>query len=549
MSVRRLASCVRGTELVEADTAGDKERREGGGLSGRLRFAGLQAADAELVRGNRNLLLPHVKLALRDLFQRFQTFPEAARNFQSEAQVERLHDLTQSHWDVLTDARFDSLYAERVKVIADTESRMGLDPRWHIAGHAVVLEHIIAGLIEEFWPKSWLRNTSRQRDAAVALARSVVRAVMVDLEISVSLRFNETRLSHQQTLAAANSAHHAETKTLLDAIADRLRSRDFSGPLDVESREAHAGSIDELDAAFEDIRTSLTSAQDGAERMDQFAGRISLSAEAFAGRGARASQALDQIAADMGDASRGARKRAEGANLAETATATARQAAISSGVIAKEAITAMAGIEQSAEKIGQIIGVIDEIAFQTNLLALNAGIEAARAGESGRGFAVVAQEVRALAQRSADAAREIKDLVSGTKAQVDGGVAVVAKTQTAIDAIVTQVTGVNEAIAVLVRETNQSAAAIDQISKSTTSVSDDLKAGAANAGEAASDSADLQAVILELGQTIREFRIQHYHGGEQARPAAQVARSPTLTGNSANSAVAYLMPARGVASR
>lgn len=294
----------RGTELIEADATGDKERREGGGLSGRLRFAGLQAADSELLRANRNLVLPHVKLALRDLFQRLQTFPEAARNFQSEAQVERLHDLSQSHWDVLTDARFDSLYAERVKVIADTESRIGLDPRWHIAGHAVVLEHIVAGLLEQLWPKSWLKSASRRRDEAISLARAVIRAAMVDLEISVSLRFNETRLTHQQALGAANSTHQAETKALLDAIAARLRSRDFSGPLEVEARAENLEAIDALDAAFEEIRNSLTSAQDGTERIGVFADRISLSAQAFASRGGKASQTLDLISVEMGDAAR-----------------------------------------------------------------------------------------------------------------------------------------------------------------------------------------------------------------------------------------------------
>src|SRR4030095_10951240 len=127
--------------------------------------------------------------------------------------------------------------------------------------------------------------------------------------------------------------------------------------------------------------------------------------------------------------------------------AATRAAVEESGEVVGRAISAMADIEQSAEKIGQIIGVIDEIAFQTNLLALNAGIEAARAGESGGGFAVVAQEVRALAQRSGDAAREIKQLVSNTKSQVEAGVERVGRTQDAISSIVEQVRGINDAIA------------------------------------------------------------------------------------------------------
>ena len=106
----------------------------------------------------------------------------------------------------------------------------------------------------------------------------------------------------------------------------------------------------------------------------------------------------------------------------------------------RQAVEAMDAIAKSSQQISQIIGVIDEIAFQTNLLALNAGVEAARAGDAGRGFAVVASEVRALAQRSAEAAKEIKGLISASTAQVDHGVKLVAETGASLERIVTQVT-------------------------------------------------------------------------------------------------------------
>jgi methyl-accepting chemotaxis protein len=503
--------------LVEAAGQAERERREGGGLSGRLRFAGLEAAETALLRENRNRLLPHVKTALRDLFQRLQTYPDAARNFQSEAQIDRLHDLTQSHWDVLTDARFDSLYAERVKLLTDSESRIGLDPRWHIAGHAVVLEHLVAGVVEDLWPRSMLGG-NRNRDVLVNLVRATIRTLMVDLEISTSLRFNELRLGHQQALSTAASNHKAETRAILADLADRLSDMNFSAPA-IEIPEDYRDIADRLNSALAEINSSLAASQGNTERLEVVSGRISLSAEALAGQNERSAAELAEVVAEIDGIAAKVGTTAASAVAAETASGKARAAAIASGAVVSQAIDAMADIEQSAEKIGQIIGVIDEIAFQTNLLALNAGIEAARAGESGRGFAVVAQEVRALAQRSADAAREIKDLVTGTKAQVDSGVAMVNRTQGAIGDIAEQVTGINDAIAGLARETQDVAAGVVTISKSTRTISGELQRGAQAAQETLSQSDDLKAVITQLGDTIRQFRLENFHSQKPARAA------------------------------
>jgi len=183
----------------------------------------------------------------------------------------------------------------------------------------------------------------------------------------------------------------------------------------------------------------------------------------------------------------------------------------------------MADIEASAEKIGQIIGTIDEIAFQTNLLALNAGIEAARAGDSGRGFAVVAQEVRALAQRSAEAAREIKTLVNGTKTQVDAGVEMVHRTQGAIDGIVQQVSAINDTIAGIARDTGVQAEGLDVVTAHVSDLSQEVASNAVLARRSGEGADELQTVILELGRTVREFRIarQGRYDDDRSRPAAR----------------------------
>ncbi|MDX2291601.1 MULTISPECIES: methyl-accepting chemotaxis protein, partial [Streptomyces] len=133
------------------------------------------------------------------------------------------------------------------------------------------------------------------------------------------------------------------------------------------------------------------------------------------------------------------------------------------GEVVARAVDAMAAIESSASEISQIIGVIDAIAFQTNLLALNACVEAARAGESGKGFAVVATEVRALAQRSADAAKDIKALISASAEQVAQGVSLVHQTGDVLGAILTRVSGINQVISEIATSADKQAETIGQV--------------------------------------------------------------------------------------
>lgn len=157
-------------------------------------------------------------------------------------------------------------------------------------------------------------------------------------------------------------------------------------------------------------------------------GEISTASNDLARRTEQQAASLEQTVAALGEVTRGVNETADGANSAQQTVNSARGDAQTGGEIVARAISAMTEIQESSTKIGNIIGVIDEIAFQTNLLALNAGVEAARAGESGKGFAVVAQEVRELAQRSAQAAKEIKSLISTSSSQVDAGVLLVQDT-------------------------------------------------------------------------------------------------------------------------
>ena len=160
-----------------------------------------------------------------------------------------------------------------------------------------------------------------------------------------------------------------------------------------------------------------------------------------------------------------AKEAAASTSEAGRAVASARKEAEQSGSVVRQAVSAMGEIEASSRGIGNIISVIDEIAFQTNLLALNAGVEAARAGDAGRGFAVVATEVRALAQRSADAAKEIKTLVSTSGAQVGSGVKLVGEAGAALTRIVAHVETLNGTISGISEAARQQSAGLGEMSE------------------------------------------------------------------------------------
>ena len=332
----------------------------------------------------------------------------------------------------------------------------------------------------------------------------IVKVVKLATDAKGRIRAVEALGKGLAELAGNNLVHRIEEA--LDPAYEKLRA-DYNAALS-QLRELVRG----IAANTSGIRT-------GTDEISQAADDLSRRTEQQAASLEQTAAALDEITATV-------RKTAEGAKQARDVVARTRSDAERSGEVVRQAVAAMGGIEQSSRQIGQIIGVIDEIAFQTNLLALNAGVEAARAGDAGRGFAVVASEVRALAQRSAEAAKEIKALISASAQQVGSGVKLVGETGEALSRIVAQVAEVSGVVGEIASSAQEQATGLAEVNTAVNQMDQVTQQNAAMVEQSTAASHALARETEELAQLTGRFQLGQ---GEDNAPGWNVEplRRPT----------------------
>jgi methyl-accepting chemotaxis protein-1 (serine sensor receptor) len=228
--------------------------------------------------------------------------------------------------------------------------------------------------------------------------------------------------------------------------------------------------------------------------------------------------ALEETASSMEELTSIVRQNADNARQASALAGNASDIAVKGGEVVGRVVDTMAGINESSKKIADIIGVIEGIAFQTNILALNAAVEAARAGEQGRGFAVVAGEVRSLAQRSATAAKEIKELISDSVGRVENGSTLVAEAGSVIDEVVVAVKRVTDIMGEISSASDEQSTGIEQVNQAVTQMDETTQQNAALVEQAAAAAMSLQEQADGLRQAVAAFRTQA--GAPAAAPSA-----------------------------
>ncbi|MFW7269541.1 methyl-accepting chemotaxis protein [Gluconacetobacter sp. Hr-1-5] len=287
----------------------------------------------------------------------------------------------------------------------------------------------------------------------------------------------------------------------LDKLARNALSHRLVTPIDPAYEKLRR----DFNAAMETLETTMGAISASAGSVGSGAQEIASASNDLARRTEMQAANLEQTATTLGEITRAVTRSAAGARAASISASVVRADAVKSGEVVREAVVAMGEIKGSSQEIGQIIGMIDQIAFQTNMLALNAGVEAARAGDAGRGFAVVASEVRTLAQRSAEAASKIKALIGRSGSEVARGAKLVEETGMVLNAVVKKISEIDALVSEIAQTTEEQAIGLTQVNEAVTQLDQVTQQNAAMVEEATAAATSLSHESHELMRLISQF--------------------------------------------
>jgi methyl-accepting chemotaxis protein len=394
---------------------------------------------------------------------------------------------------------------------------------------------------------------AERKDEVGAMARSV----QVFKDNALALRTAEAAQQRQSAETEAERRRNEATREatskelsfVMEAVAgglNRLSDGDLTYRIEQEFPEAYQALRTDFNGAITQMEEAMKTIVHAAGSIGAGSDEIASAADDLSRRSEQQAASLEETAAALDEITATVKRSSAGAQEASRVVGSTRSDAERSSVVVRNAVEAMNQIEKSSQSISQIIGVIDEIAFQTNLLALNAGVEAARAGEAGRGFAVVAQEVRALAQRSADAAKEIKTLISTSSQQVNQGVSMVGQTGEALEAIVIKVGEIDALVSEIAASGQEQATGLNQVNAAVNQMDQTVQQNAAMVEQSTAASHALKGEAGGLMQMISRFRVngsaavstssrsttRHAPPApSRAAPAPTSSRGPSLAGS------------------
>ncbi len=350
-----------------------------------------------------------------------------------------------------------------------------------------------------------------------------------------------TLITTHQTREQARLSRQREVMDHLSTGLKAMAQGRLDCPITAEFPRAYEELRSDFNHAAEAMAHTIGAVRTSAASVLTAAGEIRSAADDLAHRNELQAASLEETAAAMNEVTQGVKGSARAAADAQNAITAAHREASEGGTVVARTVDAMAAIAHSAQEISQIINVIDGIAFQTNLLALNAGVEAARAGEAGRGFAVVATEVRALAQRSADAARDIKALITASTDQVGSGVKLVGETGGLLDHMVSKIGEIATQVTAIAASAEQQAVRVATVNASVHEMDRVTQQNAAMSEETTAAARSLADEAHELARTVSRFE----NGGQAGvtpPPAQATFTAPPLANARQGEVTPFIRP-------
>ena len=372
-----------------------------------------------------------------------------------------------------------------------------------------------------------------RRDEIGAMATAVqvfkdngLRARALEAEAGTMRTAAETERGRTEAERRKTEAEQAAVVSALAASLDQLSKGDLTCQIEAEFDGQYRQIKTDFNAAVDSLREAMSTIAGATGGIRGGSDEIAAASDDLSRRTEQQAASLEETAAALDQLTATVKQSADGAKKASSAASEAKIDAEKSETVMGEAVAAMGEISNSSSEIGQIIGVIDEIAFQTNLLALNAGVEAARAGDAGRGFAVVAQEVRALAQRSAEAAKEIKTLIASSSGQVERGVKLVAETGGALKTIAVKVSEIDVLISEIAKSSEEQATGLNQVNVAVNQMDQVTQQNAAMVEQSTAAATSLRNEAGQLERLVARFETGAKTASARPRLVRETSHTP-----------------------
>jgi methyl-accepting chemotaxis protein len=393
---------------------------------------------------------------LDDFYAKAQKWPPLRERLGDGANIERLKGAQASHWRRLFSGEFDESYVEKVREVGQAHERIGLEPSWYIGSYSFVLSWITERLALRFRKKP---------DDLVAMLNAVSRAIFLDMDVALGVYNQSAKQREEARMKALAEKFETGTRNIIEGLASASTQVQSSAEMLVSTAGSTKERASTVADASEDTTANVQSVASAAEQL---------------------TQSIKEIAVQV---SKAKEVSADAVRHADTSNASIQ------------------GLTAAGEKIGEVVSMINDVAAQTNLLALNATIEAARAGEAGKGFAVVAAEVKALANQTAEATKEIGTQIAAMQEQINGS----ADAVSLIGRIIGEVSEVSTTIAAAVEEqdaaTHEIARGVNTVANETQGMSknvSDVIGAAERTGSAATQLFEASAALSRQGAVLKE---------------------------------------------